>query len=92
MTAIDDAVRELARARRQHGTLASAHEGIAVIEEEFIELRNEVFWGPTRPHSILGSGQTARVALMRAEAVQLAAMALRFIEEVCDGAQPGGTP
>ena len=62
---------ELERARAKFGAFASAHEGLAVIEEEFLELRHEVFWGKDP-------------AAKRAEAVQVAAMAIRFIEDVCD--------
>ena len=82
-TAVRDVVAELAKARAKFGAMTSAHEGIAIIEEEFIELRNEVFWGPTDGSDAPGH-VARRVAMMRAEAVQLAAMALRFIEDVCD--------
>ncbi len=43
---------------------ASPHEGLAIIEEEFLELRQAVFWG---------DGD------VREEAIQLGAMALRFL-------------
>lgn len=62
------AAEELERAQDKFGPMASPHEGIAVIREEYLELEREVFWG-TR-------------AAMRAEAVQLAAMAIRFLVDV----------
>lgn len=71
----DDVSKELDRALRKNPKrFNSAHEGLAVIEEEFIELRAEVFKRPKK----------RKVAKMRNEAVQLAAMALRFILEVAD--------
>jgi glutamyl-tRNA reductase len=52
----------------------SAHEGWAVIWEELDELWDEV-----------RAKQGARdVAKMRKEAVQVAAMAMRFVLDVCD--------
>jgi len=64
---------ELDRAIDEFGPMASAHEGIAVIEEEFLEMRSAVFWGvdskgrPSDPHD---------------EALQLAAMAVRYLIDV----------
>jgi hypothetical protein len=53
---------------------ASAHEGESVIREEFEEL---VRWVRERP--------AARDhALARRECVQIAAMAMRFAEDLCD--------
>ena len=52
----------------------SAHEGLAVLWEEFEELKEEVF-----------KNQKIRsTKLMREEAIQVAAMALRFVIDVCD--------
>ncbi len=50
----------------------SAHEGVAIIEEEFIELRNAAYW----PHKEETGDEEV-------EATQLAAMAVRYIVEVC---------
>ncbi len=66
--AISAILREYAEASAKFGPFASAHEGIAVIEEEFLELREEVFHGTT-------DGQFE-------EAVQLGAMALRFLIDI----------
>ena len=59
---------EYAEASARFRPFASAHEGIAVIEEEFLELREEVFHGTA-------DGQFK-------EAVQLGAMALRFLIDI----------
>ena len=59
---------ELGAATAKFGSFASAHEGIAVIEEEFLELREAVFWG--------------KQGNKRTEAIQLAAMAIRFLMDV----------
>lgn len=69
---IDPYQQELRRATEKFGNFHTAHEGIAVIEEEFIELRNEVFAGGRR-----------NVENMRKEAIQLAAMAMRFVRDCC---------
>lgn len=66
--AITAVASELARAQDRFPAFASAHEGVAVIREEYIEFEKEVFWG---------DGDAALV-----EAVQLAAMALRYIIEI----------
>jgi len=58
---------EMLRAGAQFPPMRSAHEGIAVIEEEFMELREAVFWG---------RGD------WKVEAVQLAAMACRLLQDV----------
>ncbi len=51
----------------------SAHEGYAVILEELDELKAEVFKNPSRRSDMR----------MRREATQVAAMAMRFIFDVC---------
>jgi hypothetical protein len=66
---LDDAILlvrdELRRATQRFGPMASAHEGIAVIREEYLELEREIFHGD--PQQAIE------------EAIQLAAMALRFL-------------
>ncbi len=51
----------------------SAHEGYAVILEEVRELEAEVF----------ENRKFRSLKRMRAEAIQIAAMAIRFIEDIC---------
>ena len=66
---------ELNRAVAKYGSFLSAHEGFAIIEEEFLELRKEIF-----------KKQTVRsIDKMRKEAKQLAAMATRFMVDICGG-------
>ena len=64
---------ELVLARKNYGAFNSAHEGWAVIYEEMRELETEVFKNPQKR-----SNQA-----MRDEAIQVAAMAIRFVLEVC---------
>lgn len=70
--AINDACDELKHARLLHGPFASAHEGYAVVLEEVRELEAEVF----KRQSMRSRDQ------MRAEAIQIAAMALRFAADL----------
>lgn len=60
---------ELDLATRKFGPMASAHEGWAVIQEEVDELWEEV----------KGTQDARR---MREEAIQIAAMAMRFVMDV----------
>lgn len=90
---LGDVVRELDRATQKFGPFNSTHEGLAVIEEEFEEFKAEVFHGPTKWVLPIGTDASNYSALkdeqrtirMREEAVQVAAMAVRFILDVCDG-------
>lgn len=93
MTSFDDVVAELARARAKYPNFHSSHEGHSLIREELEELWNLVkFDHNTRPSDmplvrgpvpLEGIPTTVR-AEMRAECIQIAAMALRFIEDLCD--------
>ena len=67
---------EYKRASKKFPPFRSPHEGIAIIEEEFTELRQEVF---TKP---VGS-EEAKKRCIEKEATQLAAMALRFLVDLC---------
>lgn len=64
---------ELARARAKFGPMASGHEAQSVIGEEFHEFTLAVWFGVD---------QRGQPADPRAEAVQLAAMAVRYILDV----------
>jgi hypothetical protein len=73
-----DVLEELDRAREKFPPFASAHEGFAILKEEVDELWDEV------KGNALGRRQR-----MREEAIQVAAMAIRFIEDVCDKKEDG---
>ena len=68
----DEVLGELQMATDKFGAFNSAHEGFAVLKEEVDELWDEV------------KCKHRDVALMRREAIQVAAMAIRFIMDVCD--------
>lgn len=74
MKAIDDVITELATARRNFPPFNTAHEGYAVLYEEVDELWEEVKKNPAKRDYVK----------MRAEAIQVAAMAIRFCLDVCD--------
>ena len=77
-----EATAELARAMEKHAPMHSLHEGYAVIFEELDELWDEVrAWQP-------GSDLTEA----RKEALQVAAMALRIILDVCDAPRSLASP
>ena len=68
------AAAELDRAILKHAPMHSLHEGYAVILEELDELWEEVrAWQPG-----------ADLTKARKEAIQVAAMALRLVHDVCD--------
>ncbi len=69
----NEVVNELATAGSKFGKFNSAHEGYAVILEEVDELKEEI-WKKRKDRD---------KGAMRAECIQIAAMALRFIEDVC---------
>lgn len=71
---VDDVVSEIADARSKWPKFNSAHEGLAVLLEEVDELKEHVWTNQKRRN----------VEEMKREAIQVAAMAIRFAEEVCD--------
>ena len=73
MRAVYDVCAELGRARRNHLDMSSPHEGYAVMLEEVHELWDEV----RRKDSV------RNIDRMRAEACQVAAMAIRFMTDIC---------
>ena len=70
--ALNEITEELQRARTNHADFTSAHEGLAVIREEYCELEREVFL--KREHR--------SAEKMHKEAIQIAAMAIRFIVDL----------
>lgn len=73
---IDDALTvmrgELIKAMTKHGPMASPHEGHGVIREELDELWDHV------------KADTGRTPKARKEAMQIAAMGLRYALDLCD--------
>ena len=67
----ENSLTELRRATKMHGPMISAHEGYAVILEEMEELWDEI----KKKHPDKDK--------MHEEAVQLAAMAMRFVNDIC---------
>lgn len=67
---VDD---EVTRASGLYAPFHSAHEGYAVIKEELDELWREIMKKPTE----------RSITAMRNEAVQVAAMAVRFLIDTC---------
>lgn len=71
---LDDASKELASAMVHFPPLNSAHEAFAVLKEEVDKL-----WDHVKT-----SQKLRDIAAMRKEAIQVAAMALRFAQDICD--------
>lgn len=72
--AVRDAWDEAERAADMWPAFNSAHEGYAVLTEEVDELKDHV-WTNQKKRDL---------AAMRKEAIQVAAMAIRFATDVCD--------
>ena len=70
---------ELLKATEKFGPFASQHEGYAVILEELDELWVEI-----------KHGKYSQPARIRAEAIQVAAMAVRFLMDCCEEDTPQG--
>jgi len=69
-----EVMQELDRARDIYPRFTSAHEGYAILLEEVDELWAEVKKSP----------KNRDMKAMREEAIQVAAMAMRFVLDVCD--------
>lgn len=89
--ALEEIAEEVIRAKELHpGEFHNAHEGYAVLLEEVRELENAVFFGK-KPLKEKWANHSERdkvveqfyKELMREEAIQIAAMALRFASELC---------
>ena len=63
-------VEEYIEASSKFGSFKSGHEGLAIIQEEFEELKEAVFW----PHKTDGDATI--------ESKQLATMAIRFLMDI----------
>jgi hypothetical protein len=73
----DEIVKEVLRAASLHAPMHSPHEADSVIREEY-----EEFWDEVKAFN-LPKGRDTRPA-MRAELIQLAAMAIRAISDIID--------
>lgn len=71
--ALNEVRKELISAMNNFPPFRSAHEGVAIIEEEFLEFRKAAYW----PHKTKSREEE--------EATQLAAMAVRYLVDVCYG-------
>jgi NTP pyrophosphatase (non-canonical NTP hydrolase) len=74
----DDAIEEALDARLRWPRYNSAHEGLGVLLEEVRELEAHVF----------RKQKDRDLAAMRKEAIQVAAVAIRFADECCDEEVP----
>jgi hypothetical protein len=71
--ALDEVRAELIAAYENFPDFRSAHEGVAIVEEEFLEFRAAAYW----PH------KHKQTDAEETEARQLAAMAVRYLVDVC---------
>ncbi len=94
--AVGEVTTELWGALTKFPNFRSTHEGLAIIEEEFLELREEIFWGKkkatvggvvaryneeTKILEAINYDEIHRTRIKK-EAIQLAAMAIRLIAEL----------
>ncbi len=71
---LDDVRDELLGAYENFPPFRSAHEGVAIVEEEFLEFRDAAYW----PHK-----RQKGDASEETEARQLAAMTVRYLVDIC---------
>lgn len=72
---LDEVQEEVASAEAKWPAMNSAHEAYGVLMEEIRELEEHIFTNQKRRN----------MAEMRAEAIQVAAMAVRLVRDICDG-------
>jgi len=65
--------KEYDRATQKFSSFKNGHEGIAIIREEYLELEREIFTKQSEYD----------IEKIRKEAIQLGAMALRFLHDLC---------
>ena len=65
-----------------NSTFNSYHEGLAVIQEEFEELKDEVFTHDLNQAYRIEYTDSTHRRRMRKQAIQIAAMCVRFIQEL----------
>ena len=70
--ALKEVRKELLHAMENFPSFRSAHEGVAIIDEEWIEFREAAYW----PHR-KGAGDE------ETEVTQLAAMSVRYLVDIC---------
>lgn len=78
-----EVLHEVLRAKTKFLPFNSAHEGYAVLLEEIDEL-----WDEVKKNQRVRDNKS----LMRKEAIQCAAMAVRFVMDVCDQVRADETP
>jgi|WetSurMetagenome_2_1015567.scaffolds.fasta_scaffold104379_2 hypothetical protein len=83
---MEEVLKEYEKAAGKFSAFHSAHEGYAVIKEEVDELWDEVKHNPGgTDHAERMQASKDHISLMREEAIQVAAMAMRFVYDVCGG-------
>ncbi len=73
---LEDVRNEIMAARQAHGAMYSSHEAYAIILEELDEFWEEVKINPKKLYS---DAQDRRLAHMRKELIQIAAMGIRAV-------------
>lgn len=76
---------ELASIPEQHHNFRNVHEGLGVLREEYMELEQEMFFGEKASKKYPnpnGTPDEIWKERIRKEAVQVAAMAIRIIQEL----------
>lgn len=83
---LNQVLEEYNRASSMYEPFNSAHEGFAVLKEEVDELWDEVKKNPHKSPTAIKTDPERNIRVhkeaMRAEAIQVAAMALRFLRDI----------